>query len=146
MTEHKDVAGRQQWNAFKKDYRKSNPTKIRNTQYYQHLRQLYHDRNAPTLEPWLEMSSSQNNAVAARRICWAQYGSMSQSMRAELLDDCLKKDLEHARLVKITKIAKHDPNALQNMKAYIAYLSQDPTCSEKVLTYVREQIRILEQA
>ena len=146
MTEHKDVAGRQQWNAFKKDYRKSNPTQIRNTQYYEHVRQLYQDRNAPTLEPWLEMSSSQNNAVATRRKFWAQYGSMSQSMRDELLDDCLKKDVENARLLKITKIAKHDPNALPNMTAYLAYLSQDPTCSEKVLTYVRKQIRILEEA
>ena len=55
MSEHKDVADRQRWNAFKKNYRKSNPTKIRNTQYYKHLRQLYRNRNAPTLEPWLEM-------------------------------------------------------------------------------------------
>ena len=34
---------------------------------------------------------------------------------------------------------------LQSLKQYLQYLTQDPTCSEKVLTYVREQIRILEQ-
>ena len=35
---------------------------------------------------------------------------------------------------------------LQNLQQYLQYLTQDPTCSEKVLTYVREQIRFLEQA
>ena len=50
------------------------------------------------------------------------------------------------RSVQSTKTAKRNPNVLQNLRAYHAYLAQDPSCNAKVLQHVLTQIELLEQA
>ena len=46
----------------------------------------------------------------------------------------------------MTKTAKRNPDALQNLKAYHTYLNQDPSCNARVLQHVLTQIELLEQA
>ena len=55
MKDHLDIAERKRWNAFKKAYRTSHPTQIRNNQYHTHVRTIYRDQAKPNLEPWLNM-------------------------------------------------------------------------------------------
>ena len=57
MHDHIDAHERRRWNAFKKAYRESHPTKIRNHQYHKHVRALYKTKGVPNLEPWLKMSA-----------------------------------------------------------------------------------------
>ena len=53
MKDHLDIAERKRWNAFKKAYRTSHPSQIRNKQYHKHVRTIYRDQDKPNLEPWI---------------------------------------------------------------------------------------------
>ena len=65
MKDHVDIAERQRWNAFKKTYRESHASKIRNTQYHKHVRTIYRNQDKPNLDPWLNMPPKQS--------CWFVY-------------------------------------------------------------------------
>ena len=162
MSDHADINERQQWNAFKKAYRKSHPHEKRDTKYYEYLRKLYRDRNEPNLKPWLKMSSSlteqelidlarteevltpltdAERAEACRaRENWSATG---QTLLAALSDSELLAVQNVSKKVVTERINQEMANCSQNvqqLRDYLEYLRHQSNCPPDIIASIQQEI------
>ena len=117
MKDHTDVAERHKWNTFKREYRKSHPTKTRNTQYYTFLRYLYKQQKQPNLDPWLEMSSHPVPATEQAR--------------------------EAQKQLELDRVDQEMGNSAQNidqLRDYLSYLRHESNCPPHIIAAIQGEI------
>ena len=166
MSDHADINERQQWNAFKKAYRKSHPHEKRDTKYYEYLRKLYRDRNEPNLKPWLKMSSShpvpmteqelidlarteevQTPLTDAERAeaCRARenWSATGQTLLAALSDSELLAVQNVCEKVVTEQIHREMGDSYQNvqqLRDYLEYLRHQSNCPPDIIASIQQEI------
>ena len=130
MSDHADINERQQWNAFKKAYRKSHPHEKRDTKYYEYLRKLYRDRNEPNLKPWLKMSSSLTEQ------------ELIDLARTPMIEE-VQTPINVSKKVVTERINQEMANCSQNvqqLRDYLEYLRHQSNCPPDIIASIQQEI------
>ena len=63
-----------------------------------------------------------------------------------MLRECLSSTINTCVSQSLNAIMKDYAQILENLKLYLEYLQQDPTCNPKVLHWVEKEIQKMEQS